>query len=141
MDYTIEAQLTGPQCWAKDATASVDVTAPTCTANGSAAVVDLVNAKLDGVLDLSVGKHSATFKSDEGHLFANGEATKTVDYTIEGKASGSKCGTTEDNGDGPRGVAASPWILGGSGGLLVLGLGGLGWLFVTRRRHNPKRAM
>ena len=133
VDYTIAGQLTGQQCWANDATASVDVTAPTCTANGSAAVVDLVNAKLDGKLDLTVGKHTATFKSDEGHLFADGKDVKTVDYTIAGILSAAKCGGL-DGDTGADSGSMLPLIGGGIAGAIALGLGFGGFLLWRRRR-------
>ena len=133
VDYTIEAQLTGPQCWAKDATADIKPSPATCTANGSAAVVELVNAKLDGKLDLTVGKHTATFKSDEGHLFANGEATKTVDYTIAGILSAAKCGGL-DGDTGADSGSMLPLIGGGIAGVIVLSFGLGGFLLWRRRR-------
>lgn len=68
-----------------DATANVTITPPTCDAPSGVSVAGLLFATLVGSLDLTVGDHTATFKADAGHLFANGTDTLTVSYTIRAK--------------------------------------------------------
>lgn len=69
----------------QDASAGVSVTQPTCDSNGVASVTGLVNAVLtsnNGVLDQTVGTHTAVFTATVGHVFANQTGTLSVSYTI-----------------------------------------------------------
>ena len=64
-----------------DASASVNVQAPGCGVAGTATTT-MANAYLVGILDTSVGAHTATFKAERNHTFANGTTTEVVPYTI-----------------------------------------------------------
>jgi hypothetical protein len=137
VSYTIEPKLTGQQCWAKDATADVKTTAPTCTANGSAATINVVNAKLVGTLDQSVGTHEAVFKSDEGHLFPGEKTELKVSYTVKAQLTGEQCGTFEDDSDGSRTTGSLlPLIgLGLLGAVTLAGVVGFAAWGIQRRRN------
>lgn len=79
---------------AEDATANVTVTTPTCNSASVASIANLKNATLTsngGVLDQTVGTHTATFTSTQGHVFSNGTTTLSVTYTIAPQLSGENC--------------------------------------------------
>lgn len=121
----------------KDATADVKTTAPTCTANGSAATINVVNAKLVGTLDQSVGTHEAVFKSDEGHLFPGEKTELKVSYMVKAQLTGEQCGTFEDDSDGSRTTGSLlPLIgLGLLGAVTLAGLVGFAAWGIQRRRN------
>ncbi len=88
MPYTIAGPIDADsdQCALKDAAADVVVTDPGCDSAGTAAVSGLSFATLTsngGVLDQTVGDHTATFTAVVNHRFPGGLKTKDVPYTIE----------------------------------------------------------
>ncbi len=90
--YTIAGPISADsdECAVKDSAAGVDVTDPTCNSAGTATVTGLSFATLTsngGVLDQTVGPHTATFTSAVNHRFPGGSKTKDVPYTIAGPIS------------------------------------------------------
>jgi hypothetical protein len=79
----------------KDASAGLNLTQATCESKSVASVVNLVNAALTsngGVLDQTVGTHTATFTANAGHLFTvNDQTTLNIDYTIVAQLTGEQC--------------------------------------------------
>jgi hypothetical protein len=96
VSYTIDAQLpsqsTNPDgdCYTpppavKDATASASAgSVETCTA-GSTTSFAIEHASWNEDVDTTVGTHTRTATADEGHLFADGSKTATVEYTVKDK--------------------------------------------------------
>lgn len=67
----------------KDASADVNTTPGTCESAGTATSTQQ-NATLDSPLDTSVGTHTASWTSPQGHLFPNGTHHFSKPYTVEG---------------------------------------------------------
>ena len=68
----------------KDANAEIVTTLASCEANGTASWSNLVHAT-GAPLDQTPGSRSGIATSAQGHLFADGQNTKTVPYVIEHK--------------------------------------------------------
>lgn len=84
VSYSIQAAPGGCDVTVNDATASVGTTPATCSEDGSASY-DAQHATLVGVLDSSVGNHTAHFVSDSGHTFKDNNSTElSVSYTVAG---------------------------------------------------------
>jgi len=67
----------------KDADASVSTgTNATCTATSTPSFT-IEHASWNEDVDSTVGTHTRTATADEGHLFADGNSTKTVSYTVD----------------------------------------------------------
>lgn len=79
----------------KDASAGLNLTQATCESKSVASVVNLVNAALTsngGVLDQTVGTHTAIFTAVPGHLFtSNNQTILQVPYTIAAQLTGKRC--------------------------------------------------
>lgn len=66
-----------------DATATVAADAAASCDGPSTVQFEIANATWDTTEEVSAGTYQRTATADEGHLFADGQPTATVDYTIE----------------------------------------------------------
>jgi LPXTG-motif cell wall-anchored protein len=107
VSYPIFAQKSGGACTSstpRDASATaVALHDATCDGPGSV-VFDVTNASWQDPRDETDGSRVAV--ADDGHLFANGEATLIVDYTVEPTKSGKKCAGPRP----PAEVVKTPWV-------------------------------
>ncbi|SEJ41312.1 hypothetical protein [Demequina mangrovi] len=67
----------------EDASAAITVTPASCAAPGAIDEVTMEHATVDEAPATEPGEHSVTFTANEGHAFAGGAVTLTLEYTVE----------------------------------------------------------